>query len=108
VTLTIGTICFGLLIGFVTYRTLIRTTKNASISDLATVVGAVGGGGVTAIVKPHSSLFGWYAIGLLAGFVGYGLLYLALNGKGDYAQVMGLGKASAEDTDRPGGPTEEF
>jgi hypothetical protein len=95
-TLTIGTICFGLLIGFITYRTLIRTTASASISDLATVIGAVGGGAVTAIVKPHTSLFGWYAIGLLVGFVAYGLLYIHTHSVKEYAKVMGVGPPSAE------------
>ena len=87
--LTIGVVCFGLLIGFVTYRTLVRATSSASISDLATVIGAVGGGAVTVIAKPGTDLFGWYAIALLAGFILYGLLYWITNGAGQLAVVMG-------------------
>jgi bacteriorhodopsin len=95
VTLTIGTACFGVLIGFITYRTLVRTTDKASVSDLATVVGAVGGGAVTAIVRPHTSLFGWYGIGLLAGFIAYGILFCLLNrGTSEFANVMGRGEES--------------
>lgn len=96
-TLTIGTVCFGLMIGFITYRTLVRTTAQASISDLAAVVAAVGGGAVTAIVRPQTNLFGWYAIGLLVGFVLYGALFAWLNrGTGEYAKVMGQsGEAAA-------------
>jgi hypothetical protein len=87
--LTIGTICFGLLVGYITYRTLARTTDDASISDLAAVVSAIGGGGVTAIVRPGSDLFGWYAISLLIGFAAYGAIYLAMNGRQEFAKVMG-------------------
>ena len=88
-TLTIGMVCFGVLIGYITYRTLARATDHASISDLAAVIGAVGGGGVTAIVRPGTDLFGWYAIGLLAGFVAYAILFRKLNGKEAFAAVMG-------------------
>ncbi|NUR61402.1 MAG: hypothetical protein HOV87_22480 [Catenulispora sp.] len=87
--LTIGVVCFGLLVGYITYRTLIRSTAQAAINDLATVVGAVGGGAVTAIVDPKSDLFGWYAIGLLAGFIIYGVLYKFI-GDQDFSVVMGI------------------
>ncbi|MET8142142.1 hypothetical protein ABZU32_17685 [Sphaerisporangium sp. NPDC005288] len=86
--LTIGVVCFGVLVGFITCRTLIRATASASISDLATVVGAVGGGAVTVIAEPGTDLFGWYAIALLAGFVGYGALYALTRGAGNFAVVM--------------------
>jgi hypothetical protein len=56
--LTVGTMCFGLLAGYITYRTLARTTASASISDLAAVIREVGAGAVTALVKPGPNLFG--------------------------------------------------
>jgi len=87
--LIIGTICFGLLVGYITYRTLVRTTDKASISDLAAVISAIGGGGITAIVRPGSTLFGWYAISLLIGFAAYAALYLKMNGRKEFAKVMG-------------------
>lgn len=88
--LTIGSVCFGLLVGYITYRTLARTADKTSISDLAAVIGAVGGGAVATIVKPQTDNFGWYAIGLLAGFIAYGVLFAAVNGKAEFAKVMGL------------------
>ena len=88
--LTIGSVCFGVFVGYITYRTLARTTDKTSISDLAAVIGAVGGGAVTTIVKPQTDNFGWYAIGLLGGFIAYGALFLKLNGKAEFAKVMGL------------------
>ena len=65
-----GAICFGVVIGWITYRTLRRREGSAGISDIATVLGAVGGGGVTAIFQSQR-LFGAYSIGLAVGFFGY-------------------------------------
>ncbi|HEV8222565.1 MAG TPA: hypothetical protein VGQ05_20025 [Streptosporangiaceae bacterium] len=103
-TLTIGSICFGVLIGYIAYRTLILTTDKTSVSDLAAVIAAVGGGAVTAVITPQSSNFGWYAIGLLAGFAGYGLLYWRLNGTAEFARVMGGGPGRPGRPTRPAGP----
>jgi hypothetical protein len=96
--LTAGVFCFGLLVGFITYRTLVRSTSGTQASDLATVIGSVGGGAVTAIVKPGTNLFGWYAIALLVGFIAYGILYLKLNGLSEFAQVMGKADVMAGTT----------
>jgi hypothetical protein len=69
----IGAVCFGLVIGWIAYRTL-RRSEAAAISDIAAVVAALGGGAVVGIFKVGDS-FGWYAIGLAAGF----FLYLAVS-----------------------------
>ena len=103
---TIGVICFGLLVGFITYRTLVRAATTA-VSDLAAVIAAVGGGAVTAVAKPGTDQFGWYAIALLAGFVAYGVLYTVTNGVGSFAKVMGQEDVVAGGAGRqvpPGGP----
>jgi hypothetical protein len=65
----IGAVCFGVVVGWITYRTLRRTEKTA-ISDLASVIGAVGGASVVSLFDP-STLFAYYAIGLAIGFFGY-------------------------------------
>jgi uncharacterized membrane protein YeaQ/YmgE (transglycosylase-associated protein family) len=69
----IGAICFGVVIGWITYRTLRRSSQAVRLSDLATVIGAVGGGAVTAIFD-NQDLFGCYTIGLAGGFFAYLLL----------------------------------
>lgn len=46
----IGAICFGLVIGWITYRTL-RRADSTGISDIATVLAAVGGGAVLGIFE---------------------------------------------------------
>jgi hypothetical protein len=80
--LAVGAVCFGLVIGWVAYRT-IRRSKVAGLSDLATVIGAVGGGAVTGIFPEKSSLFGLYCIGLAVGFFGYLITAIMLAPKGE-------------------------
>lgn len=69
-----GALCFGAVVGWICYRTLRRSTDPAKLSDLATVIGAVGGGAVTALFKT-ADLFAGYSIGLAIGF----FLYLIIN-----------------------------
>jgi len=71
----IGTFCFGLVVGWVTYRTLRRQKNGSSISDIAAVIGAIGGAGVTSLFdKPE--LFSTYSIGLAVGFFLYFIIGL--------------------------------
>jgi len=64
-----GAVCFGLVIGWVTYRTL-RRQQNAALSDIAGVIGAVGGAAVTKLFG-SPELFAGYCIGLAVGFFLY-------------------------------------
>jgi EamA domain-containing membrane protein RarD len=68
-----GGLCFGLVVGWVTYRTLRRTGEAVALSNIATVIGAIGGGAVTGLFI-DTRLFSWYSIGLAIGF----FLYLVL------------------------------
>jgi hypothetical protein len=88
--MSVGAVCFGIAVGYITYRTLVRTTEKTAISDIATVIGAVGGAAVTGLFDPaNGDAFGWYSIGLLAGIAVFFLLYLRLNGPEQTAKVMG-------------------
>lgn len=73
-----GALAFGLVIGWVTYRTLRRTTETTTLADLAAVIAAVGGAAVTTLFD-NDQLFGAYSIGLTLGF----FLYLAIAVKVD-------------------------
>ena len=66
----IGAVSFGLVVGWITYRTLRRKEGVTLLSDIATVIGAFGGGAIMAIFKIEE-LFGLYAIGLAVGFFAY-------------------------------------
>ena len=69
----LGALAFGVVVGWITYRTLRRTTDQASVSDIAAVVGAVGGAAVTSLFD-STELFGWYSVGLFIGFFVYLIL----------------------------------
>ena len=75
-----GALCFGLVIGWITYRTLRRRDGSAALSDIATVLGAVGGAAVMAIFK-SPELFGGYSIGLAIGFFAYFIVGVLVEGK---------------------------
>jgi len=65
----VGPLCFGLVIGWVTYRTLRRKVEGVALGDIAGVIGAVGGATVIGIFK--NAAFDAYCIGLAVGFFAY-------------------------------------
>ena len=73
--MSFGAFCFGAVIGWVTYFTM-RYNKEHAMSDIAVVVGAVGGAAVLKLFSAGSELFSWYSIGLAAGFFVYMLILL--------------------------------
>ena len=85
----VGALAFGLVVGFITYRTLVRTTEKAAITDLVAVVGVLGGGVVTNLYDPAGDQFAWYAIGLALGMAVFFLAYWKMNGRKAIAKVMG-------------------
>lgn len=91
----VGAVCFGVVIGFVTYRTLVRK-DTAAISDLAAVIAAIGGG---IVAERFDANFGFYSIGLLAGFAIFLVLRLTferpvVNADGTVTQPSVLGDAA--------------
>jgi hypothetical protein len=76
-----GAFCFGIVIGWITYRTLRRNQAQSGLSDIATVIGAIGGAAITGIWKPGTGSFGGYCIGLLIGFFLYLIVSIILEGK---------------------------
>lgn len=76
----IGAICFGLVIGWIAYRTIRRKAGGAALSDIAAVIGAVGGAGITTLFG-EKDLFFAYSIGLAIGFFAYFIVGLII-GKG--------------------------
>lgn len=64
-----GPFCFGLVIGWVTYRTLRRKAEGVALGDIASVLGAIGGATIVAIFR--NAAFDSYCVGLAVGFFGY-------------------------------------
>jgi hypothetical protein len=83
-----GAIGFGLVIGWITYRTLRRKEGSSALSDISTVIGAVGGGAVTTQFD-SPEIFGLYCIGLTVGFFAYFVVYLGLFGSTATEKIMG-------------------
>jgi hypothetical protein len=72
-----GPFWFGLVVGFITYRTL-KHRSRSGISDIAAVIGALGGGATTRLFPNGSVSFENYCAGLAVGFFGYLAISLVL------------------------------
>jgi hypothetical protein len=65
-----GAGAFGLVVGWITYRTL-RRKDGTGLSDIATVLGVIGGATVTGLFPREGGAFSCYAIGVAVGFFAY-------------------------------------
>jgi hypothetical protein len=84
-----GAFAFGFVIGWITYRTL-RRKEGTAMADLSAVLGAVGGGVVTALFKTDET-FAAYSIGLAAGFFLYLIVAFIIGGKEEVGGWMRMG-----------------
>jgi hypothetical protein len=84
----LGAALFGVVIGWITYRTLRRREGAAALSDISTVIAALGGAAIMAIFKTPE-LFGYYCIGLFAGFSLYFIIGLSLRDDASVSKWMG-------------------
>jgi hypothetical protein len=62
---------FGALIGWYVYYINRNRTDKVQLSDVATLIGAIGGSAVLTLFPAKTDLFGAYGIGLFVGFFGY-------------------------------------
>jgi uncharacterized membrane protein YeaQ/YmgE (transglycosylase-associated protein family) len=74
----VGAFFFGVTIGWYAYSVTRNRADSPVLADLATMIGAVGGGAVLALFPAGSDLFAAYGIGLAAGFFTYFLVLLRL------------------------------
>jgi hypothetical protein len=70
----VGAGAFGLVVGWTTYF-ILRRAKPSAISDLATIIGTLGGATVIGIFDPKGPMFASYAFGLAIGFFAYFIIY---------------------------------
>jgi len=70
----------GFVIGWYVYYINRYRAGDVQISDVLTLIGAVGGAAVTALFPSRSDLFGAYGIGLFVGFTLYFLILVILVG----------------------------
>jgi len=76
-----GAAMFGALIGWYVYFINRYRKGDVQISDLATVLGVIGGGAVLALFPAKSDLFGAYGVGLFGGFFLYFILLVLMVAK---------------------------
>lgn len=86
----VGPFCFGLVVGWVTYRTLRRRTDGVALGDIAAVIGAVGGATVVGLFK--SAAFDSYCIGLAVGFFAYFVTGIVIEKIGKSAGIEAAGQ----------------
>lgn len=68
---------FGAILGWYVYYINRYRRGDVQLSDIVTLVGAIGGSAVLALFPARGDLFGAYGIGLAVGFFGY---FLVLSG----------------------------
>ena len=65
-----GALAFGLVVGWVTSSTL-RRAKRDGLTDISTVIGAIGGAAIVGLFAKETGAFGVYCVGLAIGFWWY-------------------------------------
>ncbi len=75
----LGALCFGLTLGWITYRILRVPSNPLWLSYLIPMLLIIGGAAALALVR-NDVLFGWYSIGLVIGFLAYFAVGLILSG----------------------------
>lgn len=76
----LGVLLFGLILGWMAYRTLRLKAGTGVFADIVAVVGALLGAAIIAVFR-SDVLFGLYSIGLALGFFAYVGIDLAFYGK---------------------------
>src|SRR5690349_2510578 len=72
-----GPFWFGVVVGYITYRTL-RHKAETGLGDIAAVIGAVGGAAVLKMFPTGTASFDSYAFGLATGFFVYLIISLLI------------------------------
>jgi hypothetical protein len=76
----IGGLAFGAVVGWTTYF-ILRRAQPKALTDITTIIGALGGATITGLFTKESVAFVGYAIGLAVGFFVYYIVFLVIVGK---------------------------
>ena len=74
----IGAGAFGAVVGWYVYYINRYRKDDVQLSDIVTLIGAVGGAAILALFPAKTDLFGAYGIGLAAGFFMYFFILVVL------------------------------
>jgi hypothetical protein len=77
-----GSFGFGMVIGWVTYYTMRKNTKERTLADITVIISALIGPAVLAVfpapAEGKPTMFGYYGIGLAIGFFVYYILFVLM------------------------------
>jgi uncharacterized membrane protein YeaQ/YmgE (transglycosylase-associated protein family) len=90
----IGGLAFGAVVGWVTYF-ILRRAQPKTLSDITTIIGAIGGAAITGLFTKGETGFAGYAIGLAIGFFVYYVVYRMIVGKDAIREALVKGSAGA-------------
>lgn len=76
----LGACCFGAVVGWFLYYVLRHGTDKITLTDVSTLIAAIGGAAVLSLFPSGSRLFGWYGLGLFGGFFAYFLVLVVMVG----------------------------
>lgn len=76
----VGAFAFGAVIGWITYF-IMRRAQPTAITDIAAIIGALGGAAILTLFEARGPMFATYAIGLAVGFFAYFLIFLKIVGR---------------------------
>ena len=79
----IGALLFGTIIGWYVYLINQYRKGDVQLSDLAALIGVIGGSAVLALFDREGGLFGAYGIGLAIGFFSYFLSLIVMVSRSD-------------------------
>jgi hypothetical protein len=104
-----GSLCFGAVIGWITYYTMRKNTKPRTLSDLTVIIAALVGPGILTVFPApvagtRQTMFGYYGIGLASGFFLYYILFLLLVWAAPARVLLSMGLAQPGEIE-PGTPS---
>ncbi|MFO7632312.1 MAG: hypothetical protein R6W76_07230 [Caldilinea sp.] len=78
-----GSVGFGMVVGWITYYTMRKNTKERALADITVIIIALVGPAVLAVFPApveatKQTMFGYYSIGLAAGFFLYYIVFMLL------------------------------
>jgi uncharacterized membrane protein YeaQ/YmgE (transglycosylase-associated protein family) len=91
-----GSVCFGLVIGWITYYTMRKNTKPRALADITVIISALVGPAIIAVFPApvegtNQTMFGFYGIGLALGFFLYYVIFVLLLWKAPRKLLLSMG-----------------
>jgi hypothetical protein len=102
--------CFGIVIGWITYYTMRKNTEPRVLADITVIISALVGPAILAVfpapVEGKQTMFGWYGIGLAIGFFLYLIVFILLLWKAPLRLLRMMGLAPPKGKDEEVGQVE--